>query len=188
MSNAIHTSEVLVSHTNARPMVYGRQLLIERVLAGHRPGDGAHEMGRSCVTVYKWLARYRNEGMSGLAEHPSRPYHSPHRVSVALEDEILAMRRDERRGADWIAPEFGSPASTAGRGLRRRQMPAPRTLDALTGMPVRPRRQVRVRDERTRTCRATPIPGAVPVGSGAAPTNDDVGTCSGQHSLRNVLK
>lgn len=145
-------------------------------------------MGRSRVIVYKWLARYRNEGMSGLAEHPRRPYHSPRRVCAALEDAIRAIRRDEGRGADWIAPELGSPASTAGRLLRRRQMPPLRTLDAVTGMPVRPSRQVRARVERTRTCRATPIPGAVPVGSGAAPGIGDVGTCSGQHSLRNVLK
>jgi transposase InsO family protein len=148
VSHAIHASEALVSHTNARLTLYGRTLLVERILAGHRVADVAAQLGCSRTTAYKWLERYRREGTRGLADRTSRPHHTPHRLASALEQAILALRRTQRRGQDWIGAELGIPASTVGRVLRRHRMPALGSLDALTGMPIRRGPATRVRYER----------------------------------------
>jgi transposase InsO family protein len=134
---AFHTSEVLVSHPNARLTPYGRMLLVERILAGHRVADVAAQLGCSRTCAYKWLHRYRTEGPGGLADRSSRPGRTPHRLAAVLEQAICALRATSRRGADWIAAELGIPASTVGRVLRRNHMPQLSMLDALTGAPVR---------------------------------------------------
>ena len=150
MSHAFHAQGVLVSHANARLTVHGRALLVERILAGHRPADVAHQMGCSRATAYKWLRRLGGEGLSGLADRPSRAHRCPHRTPAALEARILAARRAHRRGADWIGAELGLAASTVGRVLGRHQMPRLCDLDALTGQPVRRGPVSRVRYERER--------------------------------------
>jgi hypothetical protein len=45
--------EVPVSHANARLNVFGRRTLVERVLAGHKPGEVAKQLNVSRSTVYK---------------------------------------------------------------------------------------------------------------------------------------
>ena len=52
---------VLVAHANARLTVHGRRLLVDRILAGHRPGDVAAQLGCSRATADKWLRRHREE-------------------------------------------------------------------------------------------------------------------------------
>jgi len=126
-----------MAHPNARLTPRGRLILVERILAGHRVADVAAQLGCSRTTAYKWLERYRREGTRGLADRPSRPIHTPHRLATAFEQAILALRRSMRRGQDWIGAELGIPASTVGRVLRRHQMPALGSLDALTGVPIR---------------------------------------------------
>ena len=150
VSHAFHTQGVLVPHANARLTVHGRALLVERVLAGHRPADVAHQMGCSRATAYKWLARYRWEGAAGLVDRPSRPHRCPHRTPEALERRILATRRAHRRCADWIGAELGMAASTVGRVLARHGLPRLSECDALTGEPVRRGPVSRVRYERAR--------------------------------------
>ena len=126
-----------MAHANARLTVHGRALLVERVLAGHRPADVAHQMGCSRATAYKWLRRFRAEGAAGLIDRPSRPHRCPHRTDEATERFILETRRANRCGAGWIADELGLCASTVGRVLARNQMPRLSNLDTLTGQPVR---------------------------------------------------
>jgi transposase InsO family protein len=59
----------------------------------------------SPATAYKWLDRYRAEGVSGLADRSRRPLTSPQRTSGALEDRVLGVR--------WEHPAWG------GRKIRR---------------------------------------------------------------------
>ncbi len=125
-------------------------LLIERVLAGHRPADVAHQMGCSRATAYKWLRRYRVEGPPGLVDRPSRPHRCRHRTPAPVEARILEARRVHRHGADWIGAELGIAPSTVGRVLSRHRMPLLRDLDALTGEPVRRGPVSGVRYERAR--------------------------------------
>jgi transposase InsO family protein len=125
-------------------------LLVERILAGHRPADAAHQLGCSRATAYKWLRRFLEEGRAGLVERPSRPHRCPHRIRAELEAAILAARRAHRRGAGWIAAELGLAPSTVGRVLARHRMPRLWELDQLTGEPVRSGPASRVRYERQR--------------------------------------
>ncbi|MDF2392013.1 helix-turn-helix domain-containing protein, partial [Aeromonas sp. 2MA4] len=51
------------NHKNARLTVFGRQLLVLRILEqGLRVEEAAHAAGVSTRTAYKWLTRYRQEG------------------------------------------------------------------------------------------------------------------------------
>ena len=139
-----------MAHANARLTVHGRALLVQRILAGHRPADVAHQLGCSRATAYKWLARYRTQGAMGLQDRPSRPLRCPHRTPAGTERRILEARRAQRRGADWLGAELGLAASTVGRVIRRHGLPLLCDLDALTGQPVRRGSVSRVRYERGR--------------------------------------
>ena len=59
-------------HKNARTTPQSRALLVSRVLEKHWPVSAvALAFGVSQRTVYKWLARYRAEGMAGLQDRRS---------------------------------------------------------------------------------------------------------------------
>lgn len=60
------TTEVFVSHRNARLTLHGRWLLIERVHAGRPVAHVAAELGISCATGHKWVRRYRPSRGRGL--------------------------------------------------------------------------------------------------------------------------
>lgn len=139
-----------MAHANARLTVHGRALLVERILAGHRPADVAHQMGCSRATAYKWLRRFQAEGAPGLVDRSSRPRRCPHRTPASIEVRILEARRIHRRGAQWIGDELGIAASTVGRVIARHRMPLLRDLDALTGEPLRRGPVSGVRYERDR--------------------------------------
>ena len=56
-------------HANARLSLKGRELLVERVeVAGWSLMEAAMAAGISERTARKWLARYRAEGLAGLAD------------------------------------------------------------------------------------------------------------------------
>ena len=57
-----------MGHANARTSVYARRLRVDRVLAGHRPGEVAKQLGISWQAVHKWVCRWRGEGLAGLAD------------------------------------------------------------------------------------------------------------------------
>jgi transposase len=141
---------VLVPHANARLTVHGRALLVQRILAGHRPAEVAHQVGCSRATAYKWLARYRSEGPGGLCDRSSRPRRCPRRIPASIEAQILEARRRHRRGADWIGAELGVAPSTVGRVLARNKVVALSACDALTGEPVRRGSMSPLRYERER--------------------------------------
>jgi putative transposase len=42
---------------------------------------------------YKWLERYRKEGVAGLADRSRAPRHHPQAVSAAIAERCLAVRR-----------------------------------------------------------------------------------------------
>jgi transposase len=81
-----------VSHANARLTEYGRNLIAERVLAGHKPGEVAKQAGVSRQTVYKWVRRFLSEGRAGLADRSSRPHTSPTKTSPKVAARITAAR------------------------------------------------------------------------------------------------
>ena len=140
-----------MAHANARLTVHGRALLVERVLAGHRPADVAHQMGCSRATAYKWLRRFRAEGASGLLDRSSRPAHCPHRTPAAIEARILETAPGAiGAGPTGSAPSSALPPRPWGGCSRATGCPCWRDLDALTGEPVRRGPVSRVRYERAR--------------------------------------
>lgn len=104
-----------MAHANARLNVFGRRLLVERVAAGHRPGQVAKQLGVSRATVYKWLRRFRAEELARLADRSSRPHRSPGLVPAQQAARIAARRRDKHVGARELAVLLGVPASTGTR-------------------------------------------------------------------------
>jgi transposase InsO family protein len=133
----------------ARTTLFARQLIVERVAAGWPPAHVAEQLGISRATVYKWLRRWRQEGVPGLADRSSRPHCQPRRLGSETEQRILELRRSSHRGPVWLAAQLGVPASTIGRVLRRHQVPVLAAVDPITGEPVR-RRHSGIRYEHRR--------------------------------------
>jgi transposase InsO family protein len=128
--------------SNAKPRLseFSRLLLCQRVLAGRPVAHVAKEMGVSRATAHKWLRRFREEGVAGLADRSSRPLRTPSRLSDRLERKILLLRHDRRIGARTIAWQLGLNPSTVGRVLRRHQVPLLSWCDPTTGVLIRGQR------------------------------------------------
>jgi transposase InsO family protein len=140
-----------MTHRNARLNVRGRALLVERVLRLGRPvAHVAKELGVSRQCAHRWIRRYRTEGTPGLHDRPSRPRRSPHRTTAQLETQVLQVRRDQRRGPDWISVELGIPPRTVSAILARHRVARLADCDPLTGELIRAARQTVHRYERSR--------------------------------------
>src|SRR5919199_600888 len=116
-------SEVLVSHGSARTTFHGRLLIVQRYQAGWPQAHIAAAMGVSRKCVKNWLDRHAAEGRDGLHDRSSRPRSSPARTSPEVEAQVVALRRQQRRGPDWIGAELGIPARTVSRVLVRHGLP-----------------------------------------------------------------
>jgi len=130
-----------VSHANARLTLFGRKLLVDRVAAGHKPAEVAKQLGVSRQTVYKWVRRYRAEGLAGLVERSSRPHRMPRALSPAAAARIRAARLAEHAGPVRLATLLELPASTIGRVIAREGLPRLADIDQLTGEVVRSSRR-----------------------------------------------
>jgi transposase InsO family protein len=140
-----------VSHRNARLTVHGRLLLVQRVCDQQWPvAHAAKAMGISRQCAHRWVNRYRTLGEEGLADRSSRPRRSPTCTPAAVEQQVLQLRRSERRGQDWLAAELGVPPRTVSRILRRHQVPRLVECDPLTGAVIRASKTTPVRYERGR--------------------------------------
>jgi transposase InsO family protein len=150
LSKAHIHPEVLVAHANARTTFHGRLLMVQRHLQGWRQAHIAAAMGVSRKCVRTWIGRYATDGELGLHDRSSRPHFSPRRTAPEVEERIVALRRQQRRGPDWLAAELGVPARTVSRVLARRGAPRLAALDPLTGHVIRASKATAVRYERQR--------------------------------------
>ena len=138
-----------MSHANARLNLHGRGLLVERVIEQHRPvAHVAKELGVSRQCAHRWINRFRLEGEAGLVDRSSRPRRCPRHTPPAVEERVLAVRQEQRRGQDWIGAELGIPARTVSAILRRHQVPYLADCDPLTGELIRASRATQLRYER----------------------------------------
>jgi transposase InsO family protein len=125
-------------HRNARLTVYGRRLLVERVVTDGRPvAHVVKELGCSRATGYKWLARWRAEGQAGLADRPSVAHRLPGKTDPELEARVCALRTQLKRGPARLAPLLGMPASTVHAILTRHGLHRLAWLDRPTGQLIR---------------------------------------------------
>jgi transposase InsO family protein len=127
-----------MAHRTARLNVFGRQLLVSRVVVeGWSMAKAAEAQGVSRTTVHKWVRRYRAEGEAGLEDRSSRPRRSPRRTPPELVQAILAARVERRWGPHRLAPLVGQPRSTVYAVLARAGFSRLRDADRLSGVPVR---------------------------------------------------
>ena len=65
-------------HRTAKLTPSGRRLLVDRILIeGWPPATAAEMLGVSRATAYKWVRRYRSEGLAGLEDRSARPRRRP---------------------------------------------------------------------------------------------------------------
>ena len=72
-------------HANAKTTPQLRLELVSRIDEGESIQEVARALGLSRTTVYKWVARFRSEGPSGLLDRRSAPRTCPHRTAPAKE-------------------------------------------------------------------------------------------------------
>lgn len=102
-----------MAHAKAKLTPAGRLLIVSRVLDEHWPPAHAAAMaGVSRQTLYKWLRRYREEGLVGLDDRSSRPRRCPRRTPAELEARIVTLRSEIRKGPHLIAGRLGLAPST----------------------------------------------------------------------------
>ena len=128
-------------------VVEQRYRAVVEVLSGTPVIEVAERYGVARQTVHRWLARYRAEGIDGLADRSHAPRHHPWRISAETEALICELRRAHRRwGPRRLVFEMGRRGypglsrSTVYRVLVRRQLLEP--------VPRRRRRDQYVRWER----------------------------------------
>jgi transposase InsO family protein len=87
------------------------------------------EVGVTRKTFYKWVARYRAEGLDGLEERSRRPKHTPGQTSVEVEELIVRLRKELGdagldHGATTIQWHLGQHKTQ----LRRQRVPSVATI------------------------------------------------------------
>src|SRR2546421_12283824 len=78
------------------------------------------DAGVTRKTFYKWVARYRAEGLAGLQERSRRPRSSPKQTPAAVEDAVVRLRKELRdqgldHGAATIRWHLGDDRTFVGR-------------------------------------------------------------------------
>jgi transposase InsO family protein len=106
-------------HKNARTTPRSRALMVHRVVHEHWPVSAvAIAFGVSERTVYKWLARYRAEGLAGLQDRRSIAHRHPHALTPAWLALIRLLRHAKLVAAE-IAARIPVPRSTVSAVLSR---------------------------------------------------------------------
>jgi len=105
-------------HQNARTCVYSREQIVVRYHSGVCVHQIAEAFGISVRTVFKWLRRYRLEGLSGLTNRSSRPHANPQAYTRGWRGIIAKLRR-HRMSALEIGQTLDSPRSTVSHVLKR---------------------------------------------------------------------
>lgn len=127
-----------MSHGKAKLTPAGRLLLVERIERdGWPPAHAASMAGVSRATAYKWLRRWRTEGVAGLRDRSSRPHTMPTRTSAELEARVCALRRELRRGPHLLAGRLAMAPSTVHAVLVRHGLSRLSRLDRVTGDVIR---------------------------------------------------
>jgi len=106
-------------HPLARTTVYAREQLAKSVLEGRLSlKEAAASFKLSQQSAGKWVKRYRELGVEGLADRSSRPHHLAHQSPAELVQRVEAMRREGWTGLR-IAQATGLSSATVSRMLTR---------------------------------------------------------------------
>ncbi len=125
-------------HRNAPLTETGRLRLARCVVDDGWPLRRAAERFQvSPTTAQRWAARYRVLGEAGMADHSSRPHHSPHRTPTRTERRIIKVRLLRRWGPARIGHLLHLAPSTVHRVLTRYGLARLTHLDRATSRPIR---------------------------------------------------
>ena len=80
-------------HKNARLTPIGRERLVRAIESGQTPEAAARAAGVYPRTAYKWVARFRAEGVGGLQDRSSRPHRLNRPTPPGTVEAIIALRR-----------------------------------------------------------------------------------------------
>ena len=78
-------------------VVEQRYRAVLEVLSGIPVIEVAERYGVARQTVHRWMARYRTDGIAGLADRSHAPKQHPWRVSAEIEALVCELRRAHRR-------------------------------------------------------------------------------------------
>jgi transposase len=78
-------------------VVEQRYRAVLEVLDGTRVTEVAERFSVARQTVHRWVARYRESGMDGLADRSHAPRAHPWQISAELEAVICDLRTSHRR-------------------------------------------------------------------------------------------
>ena len=89
-------------------MSMARVVILAVVVEGRSKSEVARDYGLSRQWVQTLVRRYRLEGEAAFEPHSRRPHSNPHRIAVAVEDAIVALRKQlceagHDAGAETIA-------------------------------------------------------------------------------------
>jgi transposase InsO family protein len=130
--------EVLMPHRHAPLSETGRLRLARCVVEDGWPVRRAAERFQvSHTTAARWAARYRQHGVAGMTDRPSRPRTSPARTPARTERRIIKLRVTGRLGPARIAFRLGLNPSTVHQVLVRYHCPPLAHLDRASGRLVR---------------------------------------------------
>lgn len=122
-------------HKNARLTPRRREEMALSVLEGRlSKARAASVYGVSAKIVARWVARYKAQGASGMADRSSRPTTSPRLTRQSIVERIVALRRQRLTGKH-IALQTGVSPATVSRVLRRARLS--RLKDIEPAEPVR---------------------------------------------------
>ncbi len=102
-------------HQNARLTVHSREQIAKKVLEqGVTLKLAAASFNVSAKTAAKWVRRYREQGVAGLADRSSRPQrlHRPtssQQIERVVEPAAAALDRLPHRAGHWPEPCHGKP-------------------------------------------------------------------------------
>jgi transposase InsO family protein len=137
-SSTLHTQEAFVSHANAALTPKTRLRLARLIVEdGWNPSAAAKMFMVSAVTARKWAARFRDEGVAGMADRSSRPRSCPHRTPEPVVRQIVQLRWRHRYGPVQIGGRLNLPPSTVHAVLVRCRINRLSHIDRVTGEPLR---------------------------------------------------
>jgi transposase InsO family protein len=127
-----------VSHANAALTPRARLRLARLIVdQGWPPARAAERYDVSWRTAAKWAARYRAEGVAGMADRSCAPRRQPNRTPVPVVRKIVHLRWKQRLGPIQIGDRLAVPASTVHAVLVRCRINRLSHLDRGNGEPIR---------------------------------------------------
>jgi len=80
-----------------KDVVEQRGELLEQYDKGEQITELSRRYGVSRQTIYKWIARYEEEGEAGLADQGRAPQHHPNACREEIREAVLELRREHSR-------------------------------------------------------------------------------------------